>query len=131
MKEERVTVLKMVEAGKISAEEAVKLLDAMHAGKCQNGGSEEFSEKVKEFSKNAEIFAKDVGGKLEAKYKDMEPKMKEAAINALEKTAGVIDGLARSLNESVRNYKENSAAAPVSNGEPPAKSDWIDEVKED
>jgi|GEM_PF-757949 len=111
MKEERMQILRMVEAGKITAADAAKLFEALKSDSVgsnkewkQEGPS--FDERVKEFSKNAESFAKDLGSKASTLYKDgVQPKVKKATRVVVEKTAHVVEELSRSLNDTVKGFE--------------------------
>lgn len=112
MKHERMKVLEMLESGKITAEEATKLLEAM---KSAGGGSHTFTfddeterdveEKLNRFTQGVDNFTRDFGGRVETFYRDIEPKIKKASQSVLEKTAAVFDEISRSLNESLENAR--------------------------
>ena len=109
MKEERMQILKMVESGKISVDEAAKLLEVINAGSYDPFETYEpsgFDEKCRQFSKNAESFAKDFSAKMGQTFKDVEPKLKKVTKVVVEKTAGVISELSRALNESLKNMEK-------------------------
>ncbi|GHV42045.1 hypothetical protein FACS189490_10150 [Clostridia bacterium] len=106
MKEERLRILKLIEDGKISADEAVKLLEAIGAPGNGIPDGPTVDERFREFSQNAEAFLKDVGGKFGELYKEAEPKLKKAAKTVVEKTAYVVEEIAKNLNESLKNFKE-------------------------
>lgn len=108
MKHERMKVLEMLEAGKITPEEATNLLEAMKSAK-QYDGFHSFSfdeEKLQRFTQGVDNFAKDFGGKVESLYRDVEPKIKKASQAVLEKTASVFDEISKSLNESLENARK-------------------------
>lgn len=106
MKDERLRVLQMVEDGKISVDEATKLLDALKASADeQYYAGPDFQDKMKDFSRNVESFAKEFGGKMEGKFKEMEPKIKKATKVVVEKTAGLVDEISKALNESLKNFE--------------------------
>ena len=116
MNEERMKILEMVEDGKVSVEDALKLMDSLnnerrygyrkHYEKPENA---EIEEKIKKFAARADSFARDVGEKLEASIKHMEPKVKRATMVVAEKTARVVDELSRKLNDSLNNMREKEA----------------------
>jgi len=123
MKEERILILNMVNDGKITAEDAAKLLDALQKGHDPGHGpghhrhphhefwedrAEDAAEKLNRFSQSIDSFAKDFGDKMGAAFKDMEPKLRKTAKVILEKTATVVDDLSKSLNESIRNMEEKN-----------------------
>ena len=105
MKEERMQILKMVEEKIITVDEAARLFDSLGTASCKSEGRE-FEEKVAHFSKNVSVFAKDVGAKMEGAFRDVEPKVKKATRTVLEKTAVVLDDMARSINENLKKYEE-------------------------
>jgi len=125
MKEERLMILNLLNEGKISADEAAKLLDALSKGgdgaqrryKYRHGAYEkddfegEMEDKLKKFQQAAESFSKEFGEKVGGAFKEFEPKFKTVAKTVMEKTASVVDDLARALNESVKNMEEKMKAA--------------------
>ncbi len=106
MKEERMRVLKMVEEGKISVAEATELLEALSLSKGNTDASKDFQEKVTRLSANAESLARDLGGKMEEAFRDMEPKIKKATKVVVEKTAAIVEEISRNLNESLKNLEK-------------------------
>ena len=120
MKEERLAILNMLNEGKINADEAVRLLDTLAKG----GGPEqkknkanrhyahvefdegEMEERFKKFAQAAENFSREFGEKVSGTFKDFEPKFKKTAKTVMEKTASVVDDLAKALNESVKNMEQ-------------------------
>lgn len=110
MKHERLKVLEMLESGKITAEEATKLLEAMKgAGHDHEVHTFTLDEgNLNRFTQGVDNFAKDFGGKVENLYKDIEPKVKKASQAVLEKTAAVFDEIARSLNESLESARKTA-----------------------
>jgi len=108
MKEERMRVLQLVEDGKITVEDATKLLDALTENAAMDFESEpEFESKFNAFAKNAEAFAKDCGGKVSDAFKRMEPKLRKASHTVLKKTAAVMDDISKALNESLQNREKS------------------------
>ena len=117
--EQKELVLNMIAEGKITADDGVKLLEALQPRYSQpfrkfhdRVRSEEtaraFEEKIGRFSAGVEQFAKELGGKMEVAFKDMEPKMRKATKAVVEKTAKVVDDISKSLNESLKKYEEGS-----------------------
>jgi polyhydroxyalkanoate synthesis regulator phasin len=96
-------VLDLVESGKISADEAAKLIQALGGGPkfISKEQKENIEEKLHTFAQDVTRVAKDVGGKVHIMYKDVEPKIKKASQTTLEKVAGALDSLAKSINESL------------------------------
>lgn len=99
MQEERMQVLKMVEDGKISVDEATKLFEALKGVAIHPG--ESFEDKFNNFTKESKSFFKDIGSKVNEMYKKAEPKIKGASKAVAEKTAKVCDNISRSINEKI------------------------------
>ena len=131
MQEERMQVLKMVDEGKITVDEATKLLEGLRA----TGGepSKQFEEKFKVFANDMKEFAKDMTCKINEATKKAEPKVKEFAKNVVSKTAEVADNISQSLNEKVKSMEgdcceENEPCCcdnelPADNGPRPEKEE--------
>jgi len=101
-KTERMRVLDLLDAGKITADEATKLLDALGGSHFISKESRDnLEERVGQFAKEVNKFAKDIGCKVQDMYKDVEPKIKKASQSALEKAAAVLDDLAHNINDSL------------------------------
>jgi len=123
MKEERLMILNLLNEGKISADEAAKLLDALGNASGPERRNKKFyhehfdfeerdmEEKLKKFSQAVDSFSKDFGGKVSGTFKELEPKFRKTAKVVMEKTAAVVDDLAKTLNESVRNMEEKMKAS--------------------
>ena len=115
MRQERLKILSLLEEGKITAEEAAKLLEAIKSpedpGFFSEETAEQVNEKVSRFAKNVEGFARDFGERVGDAYKDIEPKLKKASQAVLERTAAVFDEISRSLNESLENARAKAEAA--------------------
>jgi len=104
---EKMRVLEMLENGKITADEAAKLLEVL--GKpvfMSKETRENVEEKLHHFAQDVTKFAKDAGCKMQELYKEVEPKIKKASQSALEKAASALDGLACSISESIE--KDNA-----------------------
>lgn len=104
MKEERMKILKMVEDGKISVDDAAKLMESMRDAYfdeeyCEN----EFTEKMKRFGKDAEEFLKNVGCKMGEFAKDMEPKVKNVTRIVVSKTANIVEEVGKALGDCLNN----------------------------
>ena len=114
MKQERMKILGLLEEGKISAEEAGMLLEkVIHDGHhfISDDTAEQVEEKIHNFVKSAEKFAKEFGSKAAEAYKEVEPKLKKASQTVLEKTAHVVDDIAHSLHESIESAKKAAEEA--------------------
>ena len=133
MQEERLQVLKMVDEGKITVDEATKLLDALKGTAAMHHAavapSPNFEEKFNSFTKDTKEFFKDVGSKINHMYKEAEPKIKSATKAVVCKTANLADNISQSLNEKAKNMEsaaqntENpchqTTDAPADNGPKP------------
>ena len=104
---EKMKVLELLESGKITVEESVKLLNAMGVNRAfiSPETKESVEEKLQQFAKDVNQFAKDVGCKAKDIYKDVEPKIKKASQTALEKAAAALDSLACNINDSLEKAK--------------------------
>lgn len=121
MKHERLKVLELLESGKITAEEATKLLEAMKGSGHESDRINAFvfdeeterhvEEKLNRFTQGVDNFTRDFGGRVESLYKDVEPKIKKASQAVLEKTAAVFDEIAKSLNETLESMSKPTPAA--------------------
>ena len=127
MQEERMQVLKMVDEGKITVDEATKLLEGLRA---TGDGGKQFEEKFKDFANDMKDFAKDVTCKINEATKKAEPKVKEFAKNVVSKTADIADNISQSLNEKVKNMEGGCCEttcecddAPADNGPKPEKEE--------
>ena len=108
MKQERLKVLTLLEEGKISADEANKLLDTLRQDDrhfISDDTAEQVEEKLQRFAKNVDGFAREFGHKVEKAYRDLEPRLKKASQIVLEKTTSVVDEVSKSLHESIDNAR--------------------------
>jgi len=130
MQEERIQVLKMVDEGKISVDEAAKLLDALRVS---GAGQANFEEKFNAFAKDTKEFFKEIGTKINEMYKDAEPKIKEATKTVVSKTASLADNISQSLNEKIKKMDDGECCdscdpcgscddKPTDNGPPPSEN---------
>ena len=109
MVDPKMKVLDMVESGTISADEAAKLIQALGGGGprfMSKESKDNIEEKLQAFAKDVNKAAKELGGKVQVFYKDVEPKIKKASQSALEKAASALDNLAQSINESIEKSAE-------------------------
>lgn len=112
MGNEKAIILQMVESGKISVDDAVKLIEAIKYDSAQQERQRffdtfEFEDRLNRFSNSAENFAKDLSSKMNETWKGVEPKVKYAAKTAVEKTVCTIDKLSSALSESLKAFDEN------------------------
>ena len=118
MRDERMKILQMLDDGKINAEQAEDLIIALaksegtykyHWQPSIDIDKEKFNEKMSQFAESMDSFAKDVSCKAHEVYKDVEPKLKNAAKTVIEKTAALADEVSKNLNESIRKMEEDIA----------------------
>jgi len=102
MNNEKIRVLDMLDAGKINAEEAAKLLEALKGPGFMNKETRDnVEEKLRHFGQECGKLAREVGAKVQVLYKEVEPRVKKASQAALEKAACVLDDLACVINKSL------------------------------
>jgi len=103
MSNEKMRVLDLLDAGKITADEAAKLIEAIGTSYSfmSRDARDNVEEKLNSFTKEVTKFAKEVGCKVQDLYKEVEPKVKKASQNALEKCAAALDNLAHNVGESL------------------------------
>jgi hypothetical protein len=93
-------ILKMLEEGKITADEAAKLLETIRdTFAFEDYVNSDFNDKVRRFGKDAESFLKGVGVKMGEFVKDMEPKVRNVTKTVVTRTADIVDELSKALNE--------------------------------
>jgi len=99
---EKMRVLELLESGKITADDAAKLIEALgHSSLMSQQTRDNVEERVNQFAGEVSKFAKEVGCKMQEFYKDVEPKLKKASQTALEKAAATLDNLACNIGESL------------------------------
>jgi len=102
MNNEKMRVLDMLDAGKITADEATKLLEALKgAGFMNKETRENVEDKLRNFGQECGRLAREAGAKLQVLYKEVEPKVKKASQAALEKAACVLEDIACAINKSL------------------------------
>lgn len=104
MQSERLQVLKMVEEGKITVDEATKLIETL-SNTTEGSTHINFEEKFNNFSQNMQDFAKDVSCKVNEIYKSAEPKIKEFTKSVVSKTADLADNISMSLHEKIKDME--------------------------
>ncbi|MCL2170753.1 MAG: hypothetical protein FWB71_01260 [Defluviitaleaceae bacterium] len=102
MANERMQVLKMVEDGKITVDEATKLLESL---KVNGVDTKTFEERFSNFTHGFGEFAKEMSCKLGAAYKEMEPKVKDFTKKMVAKTADIADSISQNLHEKMEKMK--------------------------
>jgi polyhydroxyalkanoate synthesis regulator phasin len=110
--EERLKVLKMVEDGKVTVDEATKLLETLKS--TTHEPITDFNEKISEFAQDMKDFCKDIGTKMNELYKDAEPKIKEFTKTVVEKTANIADNISTTLNEKIKDMEVQSSCCDCS-----------------
>jgi len=99
---EKMRVLDLLEAGKISAEEAARLLESLGKSRVfDKEKRDQVEEKLQRFAADVNRFAREVGDKVQIMYKNVEPKIKKASHTALEKAAAALDELAHTIHDSL------------------------------
>lgn len=106
MREERMAILKMIENGKITADEGVKLLNAINSGTKKSDVISDVKNRVTKFAKGAEPKVKAVAGKVADKSMEIgagvkkkveekiaESKHKDKIYEAKEKAEEVIEDI--------------------------------------
>ena len=110
--EEKMRVLDLLENGKITADEAATLIEALaHGNRIESLGKnngfvsretrENVEEKWHQFTHDIGAFAKDATCKIQASYKKVEPQLKKAGQSALEQAAAALDTLSCKIRESL------------------------------
>ena len=119
MKEERMFILNLLSEGKVSADEAAKLLESVGKKPRKEYWDDDVTaeERLKNFSKSVESFAKDFGSKMQTAYKDMEPKVRKTTKVIMEKTASVVDNMSKSLHESLNNFETKDGGGDDEGGD--------------
>jgi len=103
---EKMRVLELLEAGKITADEAAKLLEVLGGSRLMSKETREnVEEKLHQFAHDVGKFCKETGCKVKELYKDVEPKLKKASQSALEKAAAALDSLAHNISDSIEKSK--------------------------
>ena len=99
-------ILTMIEDGKITADEGVKLLAAVQPPVFNEMDCGTMEEKFNRFAQSVESFSKEVSAKAVEAYKGVEPKLKKVSRSVVEKTAALADDLSKSLRESLNNLQD-------------------------
>ena len=109
MKKERLKVLEMVEEGKITVDEAAKLLENLALSSASPGQEavDDMEERIHAFSRAVDAFAKDFGSRISETCKNCEPAFRNATKKVVEKTAVIMDDISKSLHESLNNMEAN------------------------
>ncbi|MCL2500556.1 MAG: hypothetical protein FWE90_09505 [Defluviitaleaceae bacterium] len=106
---EKMRVLDMLENGKITAEEAARLLETLGRSRLfDKEQRDNVEEKLRCFAADVNKFARDVGEKVQVMYKNVEPKIKKASQSALEKAAAALDELAQTIHSSLEKSGEEA-----------------------
>ena len=104
MNNEKMRVLDMLDAGKITADEAAKLLEVLkgpgHSFMAKET-RDNLEDKLRCFAQDCGKFAKETSEKAQVWYKGVEPKLKKAGQAALERAACVLEDLACTINASL------------------------------
>lgn len=108
--EERIMVLQMLQEGKISVDDATKLLETLDSGKhhCDKK-SHDIEDKIKKLSKCVDGIAKDLGDQFGNAYKNIEPKFKKSMQCVFQKTADVMHDLSKKLSDTSDKLDDNNS----------------------
>ena len=99
---EKLKVLELLENGKITADEAARLLEVLGNSRIVSKETREnVEEKLHQFACSVNKYAKEAGCKIQELYKQAEPKLKKASQGALEKAASALDNLAHNISDSL------------------------------
>jgi tRNA U34 5-carboxymethylaminomethyl modifying enzyme MnmG/GidA len=110
MKEEKLMILSMLKDGRISVDEAYRLLEVVAEPKCKiKIKDKNFDGKISKAADNVGTFAKEVGEKFESKYKALEPKIKEVSQKIVEKTASAVDSVSKKLNSKLNEAQKDDS----------------------
>jgi len=108
---EKMRVLELLESGKITADEAAKLLEVLGNSRFMSKEAREgMEEKLNQFAQDVTKFAKETGCKMQEFYKGVEPKIKKASQSALERAAVALDNLAHSISDSLEKSEGSCCA---------------------
>ena len=109
MSYEKMRVLDLLDSGKITADEAARLLEALgkNTGFISKETRENMEDKLQRFAKDCGKLAKEVGGKVQVLYKGVEPKLKKVGQSALEKAACALEDLACTISESLEKVAQD------------------------
>lgn len=92
-------ILRLLEEGKISIEDADTLLTAILQGSDKENINGEMSKKMNEFTQNAERFTKDLSKRLDVMMQELEPKVKKATTTMKERTTKALDHISKELKK--------------------------------
>lgn len=123
MNHETMKILSILEKGKISVNEAERLLSILgnqhkHGHHSRRHHEEDFDyveveDEISEFADTIEDFAKEVNEKIDKSFKNVEPKLKGLRKVVLEKTAFVVDEVSKALNETIKNFENEEQREKV------------------
>lgn len=127
MKEERMKVLEMLENGKISAEEAQRLLELLTKPVPPRERaayfSEEFGDKAEAFGDKVESAVKEFAQNLETMAKNVEPRLKKATQIIIEKTVSTVDEVSKAFHEDfTKDEKDDSCDCNNSDDDEPKEN---------
>lgn len=100
MSEEKMRILRMLEEGKITANEATDLLNSLKDGKDAYNSNNQYTDKSVQKEKNAKSFSRDIEKKIEVFSKDLEPKIQKATQTIIDKANYFADKISKSLSDS-------------------------------
>lgn len=104
--EEKILILKLLEEGKITKEEAFSLLEALngtskncHHKHKKTREERAFEEDLNKFAKSVENFANEVNAKVSNTYKEIEPKVRKSTKSAVDKATELLRNLSTNLED--------------------------------
>ena len=135
MKEERMSILKMLDEGKITADEAVKLIDAVNSGAAAKANDmfSSVKDSVTKFAKDAEPVVKSaatkvaeksiiIGGNVKKKLEEKinESKYKDKVYKFKGKADDIIDDISDDIQDifEVNGDDDNKKSEAADNNEP-------------
>ncbi len=109
-KDERMTILNMIQEGKITVDEGTKLLAATHAHRMEDIKND-FTSSVNKFSLDVQAFAKEVANKSTAAfhdvsnkvtdgYKSVEPHLEKATKTVKDKSSELLGDASKTLEKA-------------------------------
>lgn len=103
--EEKILILRLLEEGKITKEEAFSLLEALNDNLCNGKHKRKkddfsFEDDLNKFAKSVEKFAEEVNSKVSTTFKEIEPKVKKNTQNILNKTSELLSNLSKNFDNT-------------------------------
>ncbi|WP_058486801.1 SHOCT-like domain-containing protein [Defluviitalea phaphyphila] len=106
MSEERKMILKMVDEGKITPEQAIEMLKATNTSEEKNEQYENYT-KSEDFIQDMEKWAKDFAKKMGSTIKDLEPKLRKMTQIMVQNTVNTVEEIGKVFKEQNEDSKED------------------------